>query len=145
LRYWRFHPPDWAEELKKSQFSPSRALSGCAPQIADRVQRTSPSAAVSRSASCCRLTADGNSDAHSPPMLGGEATTFGTCLDCFAMAAVPRTGDGLIGTAEFYPAEGMYHLDGHREVHECAWSPRRRHPRGAQSKIAGPGAAESRL
>jgi PHP family Zn ribbon phosphoesterase len=35
-----------------------------------------------------------NSDAHSPPMLGREATTFGTSLDYFAMAAALRTGDG---------------------------------------------------
>jgi DNA helicase-2/ATP-dependent DNA helicase PcrA len=56
-----------------------------------------------------------NSDAHSPPMLGREATTFGTRLDYFAMADALRTGDGLIGTIEFYPEEGKYHLDGHRK------------------------------
>ncbi len=56
-----------------------------------------------------------NSDAHSPPMLGREATTFGTRLDYFAMAGALRTGDGLIGTVEFYPEEGKYHLDGHRK------------------------------
>jgi DNA helicase II / ATP-dependent DNA helicase PcrA len=56
-----------------------------------------------------------NSDAHSPPMLGREATTFGTPLDYFTMADALRTGDGLIGTIEFYPEEGKYHLDGHRK------------------------------
>jgi DNA helicase-2/ATP-dependent DNA helicase PcrA len=56
-----------------------------------------------------------NSDAHSPPMLGREATTFGTHLDYFAMAGALRTGNGLIGTLEFYPEEGKYHLDGHRK------------------------------
>jgi len=56
-----------------------------------------------------------NSDAHSPPMLGREATTFGTRLDYFAMADALRTGNGLIGTVEFYPEEGKYHLDGHRK------------------------------
>ncbi len=56
-----------------------------------------------------------NSDAHSPPMLGREATTFGTRIDYFAMAEALRTGDGLIGTIEFYPEEGKYHLDGHRK------------------------------
>ena len=56
-----------------------------------------------------------NSDAHSPPMLGREATTFSTDLDYFAMAGALRTGDGLIGTIEFYPEEGKYHLDGHRK------------------------------
>ncbi|MGO9164071.1 MAG: UvrD-helicase domain-containing protein [Streptosporangiaceae bacterium] len=56
-----------------------------------------------------------NSDAHSPPMLGREATTFSTDLDYFAMARALRTGDGLAGTLEFYPEEGKYHLDGHRK------------------------------
>ncbi len=56
-----------------------------------------------------------NSDAHSPPMLGREATTFGASLDYFAMADALRTGDGLAGTIEFYPEEGKYHLDGHRK------------------------------
>ena len=56
-----------------------------------------------------------NSDAHSPPMLGREATTFGTTLDYFAMADALRTGEGLTGTIEFFPEEGKYHLDGHRK------------------------------
>ena len=56
-----------------------------------------------------------NSDAHSPPMLGREATTFEVDLDYFAMADALRSGDGLAGTIEFYPEEGKYHLDGHRK------------------------------
>jgi DNA helicase-2/ATP-dependent DNA helicase PcrA len=56
-----------------------------------------------------------NSDAHSPPMLGREATTFATDLDYFSMAGALRTGSGLAGTIEFYPEEGKYHLDGHRK------------------------------
>jgi len=56
-----------------------------------------------------------NSDAHSPPMLGREATVFDTDLDYFAMAAALKTGDGLAGTIEFFPEEGKYHLDGHRK------------------------------
>ena len=56
-----------------------------------------------------------NSDAHSPPMLGREATVFGTELDYFAMADALRTGTGLDGTIEFFPEEGKYHLDGHRK------------------------------
>ena len=56
-----------------------------------------------------------NSDAHSPPMLGREATSFDTALDYFAMAGALRSGDGLAGTIEFYPEEGKYHLDGHRK------------------------------
>jgi DNA helicase-2/ATP-dependent DNA helicase PcrA len=56
-----------------------------------------------------------NSDAHSPPMLGREATVFDTELDYFAMLAALRTGRGLAGTVEFFPEEGKYHLDGHRK------------------------------
>ena len=36
-----------------------------------------------------------NSDAHSPPMLGREATTFTGAMDFFAIAEALRTGDGL--------------------------------------------------
>jgi DNA helicase-2/ATP-dependent DNA helicase PcrA len=56
-----------------------------------------------------------NSDAHSPPMLGREATTFTAGMDFFSIAGALRTGDGLAGTIEFYPEEGKYHLDGHRK------------------------------
>jgi DNA helicase II / ATP-dependent DNA helicase PcrA len=55
-----------------------------------------------------------NSDAHSPPMLGREATVFDTGLDYFAILDAMRTGEGLDGTVEFFPEEGKYHLDGHR-------------------------------
>ncbi|MGD0242625.1 MAG: UvrD-helicase domain-containing protein [Streptosporangiaceae bacterium] len=56
-----------------------------------------------------------NSDAHSPPMLGREATVFDTELDYFSMMAALQTGRGLAGTVEFFPEEGKYHLDGHRK------------------------------
>src|SRR6516162_3874033 len=56
-----------------------------------------------------------NSDAHSPPMLGREATTFSTELDYFAMLRALRTGQGLAGTLNFFPEGGRYHLDGHRK------------------------------
>ena len=55
-----------------------------------------------------------NSDAHSPPMLGREATVFDADLDYFAIERALRTGEGFGGTVEFFPEEGKYHLDGHR-------------------------------
>jgi DNA helicase II / ATP-dependent DNA helicase PcrA len=55
-----------------------------------------------------------NSDAHSPPMLGREATMFATDLSYAAIEQALRTGAGFGGTVEFYPEEGKYHLDGHR-------------------------------
>ena len=55
-----------------------------------------------------------NSDAHSPPILGREATVFDTELDYFALRGALQTGAGLAGTVEFFPEEGKYHVDGHR-------------------------------
>ncbi|MBL7497297.1 UvrD-helicase domain-containing protein [Frankia sp. CNm7] len=55
-----------------------------------------------------------NSDAHSPPMLGREATALACDLDYFAVKDALRTGEGYTGTVEFFPEEGKYHLDGHR-------------------------------
>jgi superfamily I DNA/RNA helicase/PHP family Zn ribbon phosphoesterase len=56
-----------------------------------------------------------NSDAHSPPMIGREATVFDTALDYFAIKETLETGAGHAGTVEFFPEEGKYHLDGHRK------------------------------
>ncbi|MGV9771481.1 endonuclease Q family protein [Streptosporangium sp. NPDC003464] len=55
-----------------------------------------------------------HSDAHSPPMVGREATVFETDLDYFAVLRALRTGTGHAGTVEFFPEEGRYHADGHR-------------------------------
>ena len=62
-----------------------------------------------------RLTS--NSDAHSPGKLGREATRFGCEPDYFAIRRALETGDGYLGTVEFFPEEGKYHLDGHRNCH----------------------------
>jgi uncharacterized protein (TIGR00375 family) len=59
-----------------------------------------------------RLTS--NSDAHSPAKLGREATCFGCEPDYFAIRRALETGEGYLGTVEFFPEEGKYHLDGHR-------------------------------
>jgi DNA helicase-2/ATP-dependent DNA helicase PcrA len=56
-----------------------------------------------------------NSDAHSPAKLGREATSFDCALDYFAIRNALRTGTGYVGTVEFFPEEGKYHLDGHRK------------------------------
>jgi len=56
-----------------------------------------------------------NSDAHSPPMLGREATVFDTDLDYFAIQRALETGAGHAGSVEFFPEEGKYHVDGHRK------------------------------
>jgi uncharacterized protein (TIGR00375 family) len=56
-----------------------------------------------------------NSDAHSPPALGREATRLDTELDYYAIRRALETGEGFEGTLEFFPEEGKYHLDGHRK------------------------------
>ncbi|MGQ1891234.1 UvrD-helicase domain-containing protein [Thermophagus sp. OGC60D27] len=56
-----------------------------------------------------------NSDAHSPQKLGREATLFDTELSYDAMFQALKTRNGFLGTYEFYPQEGKYHMDGHRK------------------------------
>ena len=55
-----------------------------------------------------------NSDAHSPARLGREANLLDGPLTYEALSRALQTGDGLAGTVEFFPEEGKYHLDGHR-------------------------------
>ena len=57
-----------------------------------------------------------NSDAHSPDKLAREANIFDTELsyDGFTSALKDRDPERFVGTLEFYPEEGKYHLDGHR-------------------------------
>jgi len=66
-----------------------------------------------------RFTLVSSSDAHSPPMLGREASAFSTDLDYFALRRALETGNGYGGTVEFFPEEGKYHLDGHRGCGVC--------------------------
>jgi DNA helicase-2/ATP-dependent DNA helicase PcrA len=56
-----------------------------------------------------------NSDAHSPAKLGREANIFDTSIDYDEMIRAMIDGEGFLGTVEFYPEEGKYHLDGHRK------------------------------
>ncbi len=62
-----------------------------------------------------------NSDAHSPQKLGREACVFETEMDYYAMRRALQTGKGYGGTAEFFPEEGKYHLDGHRKCNVRLW------------------------
>ncbi len=55
-----------------------------------------------------------NSDAHSPQKLGREGNLLDTELSYPAMKRAIETGEGFGGTLEFFPEEGKYHLDGHR-------------------------------
>jgi len=62
------------------------------------------------------LTLISNSDAHSPMKLGREANLIDSELSYDEIISAIKTGDPnrFLGTLEFYPEEGKYHLDGHR-------------------------------
>ena len=62
-----------------------------------------------------------NSDAHSPSKLGREANRFDCDLSFDDIRSTLETGDPrrFLGTLEFYPQEGKYHLDGHRKCGVC--------------------------
>ena len=60
-----------------------------------------------------------NSDAHSPSKLAREATVFDTEPDYYSIMNSLKTGNGYVGTVEFFPEEGKYHEDGHRKCNVC--------------------------
>lgn len=65
-----------------------------------------------------RLRMVSNSDAHSGEKLGREASLFSGELDYSSVFRALK-GEGLgarfLGSIEFFPEEGKYHLDGHRK------------------------------
>jgi uncharacterized protein (TIGR00375 family) len=63
------------------------------------------------------MTLLSNSDAHSPNRLGREANAFDGALDYREIAETIRKKDRkkLLFTIEFFPEEGKYHYDGHRQ------------------------------
>jgi len=69
------------------------------------------------------LTLVSNSDAHSPMNVGREANLFNTSLSFAAIKSALKSGDPdkFMGTFEFYPQEGKYHLDGHRNCKVRLW------------------------
>jgi len=62
------------------------------------------------------ITLISNSDAHSPSKIGREANIFNCDLDYEAITGAIRQKDHrkLFFTIEFFPEEGKYHYDGHR-------------------------------
>jgi DNA helicase-2/ATP-dependent DNA helicase PcrA len=71
-----------------------------------------------------KYTLISNSDAHSPEKLGREANLFDTGLSYHNIIEAIKTGnpDQFLGTIEFFPQEGKYHFDGHRNCGIC-WDP----------------------
>jgi uncharacterized protein (TIGR00375 family) len=62
-----------------------------------------------------RITLVSNSDAHSAAKIGREANIFDTQISYPAMMDAIKTRKGFLGTIEFFPEEGKYHYDGHRD------------------------------
>jgi uncharacterized protein (TIGR00375 family) len=62
------------------------------------------------------ITLLSNSDAHSPNRLGREANAFDCALDYQEIVEAIRKKDRkkILYTVEFFPEEGKYHYDGHR-------------------------------
>ncbi len=66
-----------------------------------------------------------NSDAHSPRKIGREANVFDTELSYKSIVEAIKTKDSkkFLYTIEFFPEEGKYHFDGHRNC-EIRLSPK---------------------
>ena len=62
------------------------------------------------------ITLISNSDAHSPSKLGREANVLNGDLSFVGIKTAFTSGDPALfqGTIEFFPEEGKYHFDGHR-------------------------------
>lgn len=63
-----------------------------------------------------RITLISCSDAHSPQNIGREANVFDTELSYFSIVEAIKKKDKkkFLYTIEFFPEEGKYHFDGHR-------------------------------
>lgn len=72
-----------------------------------------------------------NSDAHSPNRLGREANVFDCKMDYYEIIDALKKKDNrrFLSTIEFFPQEGKYHFDGHRNCNIC-FSPSETKARG---------------
>lgn len=60
------------------------------------------------------LTLISNSDAHSPQRIGREANILDSEISYVSIKEAIEKKKGFLGTIEFFPQEGKYHFDGHR-------------------------------
>lgn len=70
------------------------------------------------------ITLVSNSDSHSPERIGREANVFDTDMSYNGIIDAVKSNDQkkFLYTIEFFPEEGKYHYDGHRDCKIC-WSP----------------------
>ena len=63
-----------------------------------------------------RFSLVSNSDAHSPSRIGREANVFNCAMDYYAIldSLKKKDKERFLYTVEFFPQEGKYHYDGHR-------------------------------
>ena len=83
-----------------------------------------------------KYTLVSNSDAHSAQKLGREANLFDTERSYPAIFEALKTRHGFLGTYEFFPEEGKYYLDGHRQCNVC-FSPQESIARGNRCPVCG--------
>ncbi|MEK7080338.1 MAG: endonuclease Q family protein [Patescibacteria group bacterium] len=62
-----------------------------------------------------KITLISNSDAHSPQKIGREANIFDTDLSYSGIMDAIKTKSKFLYTIEFFPEEGKYHYDGHKD------------------------------
>jgi uncharacterized protein (TIGR00375 family) len=62
-----------------------------------------------------KITLVSNSDAHSAAKIGREANILDSEISYSAIIDAIKTRKGFVGTIEFFPEEGKYHYDGHRD------------------------------
>ena len=72
-----------------------------------------------------KITLISNSDAHSPNNIGREANVFNARLHYYEIKQIiqSKNKEKFLYTIEFFPEEGKYHYDGHRNCNVCI-SPR---------------------
>jgi uncharacterized protein (TIGR00375 family) len=71
------------------------------------------------------ITLISNSDAHSPSKIGREANVFDCKFDYYEIRDIISTKDRkkFLYTIEFFPEEGKYHYDGHKDC-KISYHPR---------------------
>lgn len=79
-----------------------------------------------------------NSDAHSARRIGREANVFECELSYDAVVGAIRRKDPMqfLYTVEFFPEEGKYHFDGHRNC-KIRWAPQETKRQGGRCSVCG--------
>jgi uncharacterized protein (TIGR00375 family) len=79
-----------------------------------------------------------NSDAHNPQNLAREANLFGGEFSYSGIrkAFQDKETGGFLGTVEFFPEEGKYHFDGHRNCEVC-WDPEQTRAKSGNCPVCG--------